>query len=87
MLRRGRSVVSRDFFVMCTFTGGIQCLHTSGFVCQVVTPDDLLQKSQVFIYGNGNTQAPTAVEFKRDLLKELLFNQSPAKVRITSAVA
>lgn len=46
---------------------------------EVVTPDDLLQKSQVFIYGNGNTQPPTSVEFKRDLRKELLFNQSPAK--------
>ncbi|KAH7432510.1 hypothetical protein KP509_07G025800 [Ceratopteris richardii] len=37
------------------------------------------ENSQVFIYKHGKNQSPTSIELKRDALKELLFNQSPAK--------
>eukprot|EP00249_Psilotum_nudum_P007270 c20439_g1_i1 orf=332-1417(+) len=49
------------------------------FSPEVVTPDDLLPKTQTFIYANGNQSTPTAIEFDKRLLKDLLFNQSPAK--------
>ncbi|KAK4792189.1 hypothetical protein SAY86_022624 [Trapa natans] len=38
-----------------------------------------LRKAQVFLYGNGKDRAPTAIDHNRALLKDLLFNQSPAK--------
>ncbi|KAL2499854.1 putative methylesterase 11 [Abeliophyllum distichum] len=44
-----------------------------------VDSNDLMRQAQVFIYANGNNQLPTAIDFDRDLLRELLFNQSPTK--------
>lgn len=43
-------------------------------------PDDLMQQAQVFLYANGNNLPPTAIDLDKSLLKDLLFNQSPAKV-------
>ncbi|XP_031402117.1 putative methylesterase 11, chloroplastic [Punica granatum] len=42
-------------------------------------PSDLMRRAQVFLYGNGKGQAPTAIDHDKALLKDLLFNQSPAK--------
>lgn len=42
--------------------------------------NDLMQQAQVFVYANGKDHPPTAIDLDRSLLKELLFNQSPAKV-------
>ncbi|KAL2241713.1 putative methylesterase 11, chloroplastic [Sesamum indicum] len=44
-----------------------------------VEPNDLMRQAQVFIYANGNNQSPTAIDFDKSLLRDLLFNQSPAK--------
>ncbi|URE13718.1 alpha/beta hydrolase fold, partial [Musa troglodytarum] len=41
--------------------------------------NDLMQQAQVFVYANGKDHPPTAIDLDRSLLKELLFNQSPAK--------
>ncbi|MCO5593474.1 hypothetical protein L7F22_047488 [Adiantum nelumboides] len=70
--------IVKSVFVSATMVANGQSAFDV-FSPKVVTADDLLQKSQVFVYGNGNAQPPTAMEFKKDLLKELLFNQSPAK--------
>lgn len=78
VMERFPQKIAKSVFVSATMVANGQSAFDV-FSPEVVTPDDLLQRSQVFIYGNGNTQAPTAVECKRDLLKELLFNQSPAK--------
>ncbi|KGN53796.1 putative methylesterase 11, chloroplastic [Cucumis sativus] len=41
--------------------------------------DDVMQQAQVFVYSNGNDNPPTAIELKKPLLKDLFFNQTPAK--------
>eukprot|EP01018_Ginkgo_biloba_P023809 Gb_17448 [translate_table: standard] len=46
---------------------------------ELVTPDDLIQDAHVFVYANGNENPPTGLEFDRSQLKDLFFNQSPAK--------
>lgn len=46
--------------------------------------NDLLQQAQIFVYANGNGHPPTAIDLDKSLLTELLFNQSPAKVRLIS---
>ncbi|KAI3824099.1 hypothetical protein L1987_05548 [Smallanthus sonchifolius] len=39
----------------------------------------LMRQAQNFLYANGNNQPPTAIDLDKLLLKDLLFNQSPAK--------
>ncbi|KAB1211534.1 putative methylesterase 11, chloroplastic [Morella rubra] len=41
--------------------------------------NDLMRQAQIFLYANGNNQPPTAVDLDKSLLRDLLFNQSPAK--------
>lgn len=41
--------------------------------------NDLMRQAQIFLYANGNTQPPTAIDIDKALLKDLLFNQSTAK--------
>ncbi|CAM6068118.1 unnamed protein product [Sphagnum tenellum] len=41
--------------------------------------DDLMPKAQRFIYGNGTSTPPTAVELDKSLVRDLFFNVSPAK--------
>ncbi|XP_010066830.2 putative methylesterase 11, chloroplastic [Eucalyptus grandis] len=42
-------------------------------------PSDLMRQAQIFLYGNGKDQPPTAINLEKALLEDLLFNQSPAK--------
>ncbi|OAY56926.1 putative methylesterase 11, chloroplastic isoform X2 [Manihot esculenta] len=48
-------------------------------VSQQANSNDLLQQAQIFVYANGNGHPPTAIDLDKSLLRELLFNQSPAK--------
>lgn len=48
--------------------------------------NDLMQQAQIFVYANGSGHPPTAIELDKSLLRELLFNQSPAKVCLVSGV-
>ncbi|KAJ4841672.1 putative methylesterase 11, chloroplastic [Turnera subulata] len=41
--------------------------------------NDLMQQAQIFVYANGKTHPPTAIDFDKSLLRDLLFNQSPSK--------
>ncbi|KAG7011062.1 putative methylesterase 11, chloroplastic, partial [Cucurbita argyrosperma subsp. argyrosperma] len=41
--------------------------------------DDVMRQAQVFVYANGNDNAPTTIELKKPLLKDLFFNQTTAK--------
>ncbi|CAL1357663.1 unnamed protein product [Linum trigynum] len=41
--------------------------------------NDLMQKAQIFVYANGNDHPPSAIDLDKSLLRDLLFNQSPAK--------
>jgi len=49
------------------------------FAKEIATTNDLIQDAQVFIYGNGNENPPTGLEFDRSQMKDLFFNQSPTK--------
>jgi pimeloyl-ACP methyl ester carboxylesterase len=49
------------------------------FAKEIATANELIQDAQVFIYGNGNENPPTGLEFDRNQVKELFFNQSPTK--------
>ncbi|PIN10922.1 putative hydrolase/acyltransferase (alpha/beta hydrolase superfamily) [Handroanthus impetiginosus] len=44
-----------------------------------VESNDLMRRAQVFLYANGNNQSPTAIDFDKSFLRDLLFNQSPGK--------
>lgn len=49
------------------------------FAKEVMEPDSLLRKAQIFKYANGSENPPTAIELDKELLRELLFNHSPSK--------
>ncbi|CAK9215629.1 unnamed protein product [Sphagnum troendelagicum] len=49
------------------------------FAKQEKSADDLMPKAQRFIYGNGTSTPPTAVELDKSLVRDLFFNVSPAK--------
>ncbi|KAL9233725.1 hypothetical protein vseg_008683 [Gypsophila vaccaria] len=71
------SKVSKAVFVAAIMlTDGQSALN---IFSQQVDSKNLLQKAQVSLYANGNDHPPTAIDLDRTLVKELLFNQSPAK--------
>ncbi|XP_041007739.1 putative methylesterase 11, chloroplastic isoform X1 [Juglans microcarpa x Juglans regia] len=41
--------------------------------------NDLMRRAQMFLYTNGNEHPPTSIDLDKSLLRDLLFNQSPAK--------
>uniref|UniRef100_A0A2P2JIB2 AB hydrolase-1 domain-containing protein n=2 Tax=Rhizophora mucronata TaxID=61149 RepID=A0A2P2JIB2_RHIMU len=41
--------------------------------------NDLMRQAQLFVYANGNNHPPTAIDLDKSLIRDLLFNQSPAK--------
>ena len=43
-----------------------------------------MPKAQKFLYGNGTSSPPTAVELDRNIVKDLFFNVSPSKVMLMS---
>lgn len=49
------------------------------FAEEAKNPDCLLRKAQMFIYANGSTNPPTAIELEKELLRDVLFNHTPAK--------
>ncbi|CAM0906647.1 unnamed protein product [Alopecurus aequalis] len=46
---------------------------------QQTDTNGMLQKAQEFVYSNGKDRPPTAINIDKALLRDLLFNQSPAK--------
>ncbi|CAA2979425.1 methylesterase 11, chloroplastic [Olea europaea subsp. europaea] len=72
------SKVSKAVFIAAAMlTSGQSTLE---MFSEKVDSNDLMRQAQIFHYANGNNQPPTAIDFDKSLLKELLFNQSPAKV-------
>ncbi|GFY82931.1 methyl esterase 11 [Actinidia rufa] len=69
--------VSKAVFVAATMLTSEQ--STLDILSQKAVTDDLMRQAQIFRYANGNTRAPTAIELDKSLLRDLLFNQSPAK--------
>ncbi|PSS33653.1 Methylesterase 11 precursor [Actinidia chinensis var. chinensis] len=69
--------VSKAVFVAATMLTSEQ--STLDMLSQKADSDDLMRQAQIFRYANGNTHPPTAIELDKSLLRDLLFNQSPAK--------
>ncbi|KAK4477567.1 hypothetical protein RD792_016799 [Penstemon davidsonii] len=71
------SKVSKAIFVAAAMlTSGQSALD---MFSDKVESNDLMRQAQVFLYANGNDQPPTAIDFDKSLLRDLLFNQSPTK--------
>ncbi|XP_077217450.1 putative methylesterase 11, chloroplastic [Tasmannia lanceolata] len=69
--------VAKAVFVSAAMlTSGQSTLH---MFAQQAGPIDLMRQAQIFLYANGNEYPPTAIDLDKSLLRELLFNQSPAK--------
>ncbi|KAK4280316.1 hypothetical protein QN277_011955 [Acacia crassicarpa] len=48
-------------------------------ISQQAGSNDLMQQAQIFLYANGIDHPPTSIGLDKSLLKDLLFNRSPAK--------
>lgn len=72
------SKISKAIFVAASMISNGQRAFDV-FVRQEKSEDDLMPRAQKFLYGNGASNAPTAVELDRTLIKDLFFNVSPAK--------
>ncbi|KAK2967788.1 hypothetical protein RJ640_008008 [Escallonia rubra] len=71
------SKVSKAIFVAATMpTSGQSTLDTFS---QQTSSNDLMQQAQIFSYAKGKDHPPTAFSLGKALLRDLLFNQSPAK--------
>uniref|UniRef100_M1DJT3 Hydrolase, alpha/beta fold family protein n=1 Tax=Solanum tuberosum TaxID=4113 RepID=M1DJT3_SOLTU len=71
------SNVSKAIFVAATMlTSGQRALD---IFSEKTKSNDLTRQSQIFIYANGNDKPPTAIDLDKSLMKDLLFNHSPAK--------
>ncbi|CAI9780701.1 unnamed protein product [Fraxinus pennsylvanica] len=71
------SKVSKAIFIAAAMlTSGQSTLE---LFSEKVDSNYLMQQAQIFHYANGNNQPPTAIDFDKSLLKDLLFNQSSAK--------
>ncbi|KAL7141117.1 hypothetical protein ABFS83_08G032100 [Erythranthe nasuta] len=71
------SKVSKAIFLAAAMLTSGQ--STLDMFSEKVESNDLMRQAQIFLYANGNTQSPTAIDFNKSLLRDLLFNQSPAK--------
>ncbi|GER49302.1 methyl esterase 11 [Striga asiatica] len=71
------SKVSKAVFLAAAMLTSGQ--STLDMFSEKVESNDLMQRSQIFLYANGNNQSPTAIDYDKSLLRDLLFNQSPAK--------
>lgn len=69
--------VSKAVFIAATMLTSEQ--STLDMLSLKADSNNLMQQAQIFLYANGNTQPPTAIDFDKSLLKDLFFNQSPAK--------
>ncbi|PSR87739.1 Methylesterase 11 precursor [Actinidia chinensis var. chinensis] len=69
--------VSKAVFIAAAMLASGQ--STLDMFSQKAESNDLMRQAQIFLYANGNTQPPTAIDLDKSLLKDLLFNQSPSK--------
>ncbi|XXG55533.1 hypothetical protein AAC387_Pa03g3185 [Persea americana] len=71
------SKIAKAVFVSAAMlTSGQSTLDTFS---QQAVQNDLMRQAQLFLYANGNDHPPTAIDLDKSLLRDLLFNHSPAK--------
>ncbi|KAA8547903.1 hypothetical protein F0562_004332 [Nyssa sinensis] len=69
--------VSKAVFIAAAMLTSGQ--STLDMFSQKADSNDLMRQAQIFRYVNGNDHPPTAIELNKSLLRDLLFNHSPAK--------
>ncbi|KAI9121659.1 hypothetical protein K1719_008692 [Acacia pycnantha] len=69
--------ISKAIFVSAAML--ISGQSTLDIFSQQAGSNDLLQRAQIFLYSNGKDQPPSSIDLDKSLLRDLLFNQSPAK--------
>lgn len=72
-----RSKVSKAVFIAAAMLKNGQTVLDM-FSMQIGS-NDLCQRSQKFLYANGKNHPPTAIDFDKSLLKDVMFNQTTAK--------
>ncbi|KAM3398152.1 hypothetical protein P3S68_001666 [Capsicum galapagoense] len=73
-----RSKVSKAVFIAAAMLKNGQSVLDM-FSMQIGS-NDLCQHSQKFLYANGKNQPPTTIDYEKSLLKDVMFNQTTAKV-------
>ncbi|KAK4594502.1 hypothetical protein RGQ29_018259 [Quercus rubra] len=71
------SKISKAIFIAAAMLSSGQSFLD--MVSQQTGSNDLMQQAQKFLYTNGKDQPPTAIGLDKELVKDFLFNQSPAK--------
>ncbi|KAJ0712332.1 putative alpha/beta hydrolase-1 [Helianthus annuus] len=71
------SKIAKAIFIAASMLKSGQ--STLDMFSQKENSNDLMRQAQKFLYTNGNNLPPTAIDLDKTLLKDLLFNHSPAK--------
>ncbi|GMY25834.1 putative methylesterase 11, chloroplastic [Fagus crenata] len=71
------SKISKAIFIAAAMLSSGQ--STLDMFSQQTGSNDLMQQAQIFLYTNGKDHPPTAIDLDKELVKDFLFNQSPAK--------
>ncbi|KAI7747053.1 hypothetical protein M8C21_011888 [Ambrosia artemisiifolia] len=71
------SKIAKAIFIAASMLKSGQ--STLDMFSQKENTNDLMRQAQKFLYTNGNNFPPTAIDLDKMLLKDLLFNHSPAK--------
>ncbi|KAL4346928.1 hypothetical protein GQ457_17G015380 [Hibiscus cannabinus] len=71
------SKIAKAVFVAAAMLGNGQ--SALDMFSQQMGSNDVMRQAQIFLYGNGRNNPPTAVDFDKTLLRGLFFNQSSAK--------
>ncbi|CAH9084389.1 unnamed protein product [Cuscuta europaea] len=79
------SKVSRAIFIAAAMLTNGQ--STLDMFSQNTKENDLMMQAQRFIYGDCKSSKPTAIDLDKSFLRDLLFNQSPAKDVSLAAVS
>ncbi|KAF3431596.1 hypothetical protein FNV43_RR26327 [Rhamnella rubrinervis] len=71
------SKIAKSIFIAATMLASGQSVLD--LLSHQLGSNDLMRQAQIFLYGNGKDQPPTAIDLDKELVKEFLFNQSSAK--------
>ncbi|XP_024364209.1 putative methylesterase 12, chloroplastic [Physcomitrium patens] len=72
------NLISKAIFIAATMVSNNQSAFDV-LAKHIQSPDALMTKAQIFIYGNGRRKPPTALTFDKSLTGDLFFAISPAK--------
>ncbi|KAI4389015.1 hypothetical protein MLD38_001284 [Melastoma candidum] len=69
--------ISKAIFVSATMLGNGE--SPLDVFSKQAGSNPLIRQAQILLYGNGNDHPPTAIDLDKSILKDLLFNKTPAK--------